>query len=39
MYPKGVGRILACQLIYHTCNFELFSSWRQFSSYCGTSPF
>lgn len=35
----GVGRILACQLIYHTCNFERFSSWRQFSSYCGTAPF
>ncbi|AVR47096.1 IS110 family transposase [Christiangramia fulva] len=36
---KGVGRILACQLIYHTCNFERFSDWRQFSSYCGTAPF
>ena len=36
---KGVGRILACQLIYHTYNFERFSSRRQFSSYCGTSPF
>lgn len=23
---KGVGRILACQLIYYTCNFERFSS-------------
>ena len=36
---KGVGRILACQLIYHTCNFGRFNSWRQFSSYCGTAPF
>ncbi len=39
MYPKGVDRILACQLIYHTCNFARFSSWRQFSSYCGTALF
>lgn len=36
---KGVGLVVACQLIYHTGNFTRFESWRQFSSYCGTAPF
>jgi len=36
---KGIGLILACQLLYHTSNFERFDSWRQLSSYCGTAPF
>lgn len=36
---KGVGLVVACQLIYHTGNFTRFSSWRAFSSYCGTAPF
>ena len=36
---KGVGLVVACQLIYHTGNFTRFSSWRSFSSYCGTAPF
>jgi len=36
---RGVGLILACQLLYHTSNFKRFDSWRQFSSYCGTAPF
>jgi len=36
---KGVGLILSSQIIYHTGNFERFSSWRQFSSYCGVAPF
>ncbi|MDO5978672.1 IS110 family transposase [Flavivirga spongiicola] len=36
---KGVGLVIACQLIYHTGNFTRFSSWRAFSSYCGTAPF
>ncbi|MGB6153537.1 MAG: IS110 family transposase [Pricia sp.] len=36
---KGVGLVVACQLIYHTCNFTRFDSWRAFSSYCGTAPF
>jgi len=36
---KGVGLIVACQFIYHTGNFTRFSSWRAFSSYCGTAPF
>lgn len=36
---KGVGLVVACQLIYHTGNFTRFESWRSFSSYCGTAPF
>jgi transposase len=36
---KGVGFVLASQLIYHTSNFKRFDSWRQFSSYCGVAPF
>ena len=36
---KGVGLILASQIIYHTSNFTRFDSWRQFSSYCGVAPF
>jgi len=36
---KGVGLVVACQLIYHTGNFTRFASWRAFSSYCGTAPF
>jgi transposase len=36
---KGVGLVLASQIIYHTGNFKRFDSWRQFSSYCGTAPF
>ena len=36
---KGVGLVLSSQLLYHTNNFKRFSSWRQFSSYCGVAPF
>jgi len=36
---KGIGLVVACQLIYHTGNFTRFDSWRAFSSYCGTAPF
>ncbi|MBG7610765.1 IS110 family transposase [Polaribacter sp. BAL334] len=36
---KGIGFVVACQLIYHTGNFTRFDSWRSFSSYCGTAPF
>ena len=36
---KGIGLVVACQLIYHTGNFTRFASWRAFSSYCGTAPF
>ena len=36
---KGIGFVLACQLIYHTQNFSRFKTWRQFSSYCGLAPY
>lgn len=36
---KGVGMILAIQMLLHTHNFTRFVSWRQFSSYCGLAPF
>lgn len=36
---KGIGLVLASQLLYHTSNFKRFDNWRQFSSYCGTAPF
>lgn len=36
---KGVGLVVASQLIYHTGNFTRFDNWRVFSSYCGTAPF
>ncbi len=36
---KGIGLVVASQLIYHTGNFTRFDSWRAFSSYCGTAPF
>jgi transposase len=36
---RGVGLVVACQLIYHTGNFTRFDSWRAFSSYCGIAPF
>ena len=36
---KGIGLVVACQLIYHTGNFTRFDSWRAFSSYCGTAPY
>jgi len=36
---KGVGLVVASQIIYHTGNFTRFDNWRAFSSYCGTAPF
>lgn len=36
---KGVGLILAAQLITHTNNFQSFQRWRQFACYCGLAPF
>lgn len=36
---KGVGVVLASQIIYHTSNFNRFDNWRQFASYCGIAPF
>lgn len=36
---RGVGFVVACQILYHTQNFNRFSNSRQFSSYCGLAPF
>jgi len=36
---RGIGFVVACQLLYHTENFKRFESWRQFSSYCGLAPY
>lgn len=36
---KGVGMVLAIQMLLHTHNYTRFQSWRQFSSYCGLAPF
>jgi transposase len=36
---KGVGMVLALQMLLHTHNYTRFASWRQFSSYCGLVPF
>lgn len=36
---KGVGLIMAAQLIAHTNNFHSFERWRQFACYCGLAPF
>lgn len=36
---KGVGLVLAVQMMLHTHNYTRFENWRQFSSYCGLVPF
>jgi transposase len=36
---KGVGNVLAIQMILHTHNFSRFEDWRQFSAYCGLVPY
>jgi transposase len=36
---KGVGRILAIQMLLHTHNYTRFENWRQFASYCGLVPY
>jgi transposase len=36
---KGVGPILAIQMLIHTHNYTRFLSWRQFSAYCGLVPY
>lgn len=36
---RGVGKILAIQLILHTHNFTRFMNARQFSAYCGLAPY
>lgn len=36
---KGVGKILAIQMLLHTHNFTRFKEWRAFSAYCGLVPY
>jgi transposase len=36
---KGIGLVLAMQLMVHTHNFSRFENWRQFSAYCGLVPY
>jgi transposase len=36
---KGVGKILAVQMLLHTHNYTRFGEWRQFSAYCGLVPY
>ena len=36
---KGVGKILAIQMLVHTHNYSRFSVWREFSAYCGLVPY
>lgn len=36
---KGVGPILAIQMLLHTHNYTRFGEWRQFSAYCGLVPY
>lgn len=36
---KGIGLVLAVELIIHTQNFTCFKDWRKFAAYCGTVPY
>lgn len=36
---KGVGPVLAIQMLLHTHNYTRFLEWRQFSAYCGLVPY
>lgn len=36
---KGIGPILAIEMILHTHNFSCFDSWRKFAAYSGTVPY
>lgn len=36
---KGIGPIIAIQMILHTHNFSRFSNARQFNAYCGMVPY
>jgi transposase len=36
---KGVGLVLALEMIIHTQNFTCFDEWRKFAAYCGTVPY
>jgi transposase len=35
---KGVGKVLAIQMLLHTHNYTRFGVWREFSAYCGLVP-
>jgi len=36
---KGVGDVMAIQMLLYTHNYTRFGTWRGFSSYCGLAPF
>lgn len=36
---KGVGNVLATQMLLHTHNFSRFANCKQFSAYCGIVPY
>lgn len=36
---KGVGMVLAVQMLLHTHNYKRFESYRQFAAYCGLVPY
>lgn len=36
---KGVGMVLAVQMLLHTHNYTRFESYRQFAAYCGLVPY
>ena len=36
---KGVGLVLAVQMLLHTHNYTRFESSRQFAAYCGLVPY
>jgi len=36
---KGIGPVLAIEMILHTHNFNCFDSWRKFAAYSGTVPY
>ena len=36
---KGVGKVLAIQMLLHTQNYTRFDEWRHFSAYCGLVPY
>lgn len=36
---KGVGNVLAIQMLLHTQNYTRFEEWRHFSAYCGLVPY
>jgi transposase len=36
---KGIGSVLAIQMLLHTHNYTRFKTWREFSAYCGIVPY